>query len=90
MNITIEKGVCPKCNGYKVIDCTKIGYNSNIPSWNTPKHYLNTCPLCKGKGLIVVRTVEEIEKTAKEPSPPKDRRFKEGAKPPIPNTGIDN
>ena len=59
--VTIEKGICPKCNGYKN-NIHKIGYDSSI-------HPKIVCSLCNGEGLIVIRTVEEIQKPIKESSP---------------------
>ena len=59
MKLTIEKGVCPKCNGFKTIDnSSKLGYSKSILSECT-------CPLCNGEGLIIISTIEEIEKNTK-------------------------
>jgi len=59
MKLTIEKRVCPKCNGFKFIDDT------NIIGFESPKTTTDICPLCEGEGLIIVRTVKETEKNIK-------------------------
>lgn len=59
MKITIEKGVCLKCNGFKFI------YETNVIGYNRAKLTDLKCSLCQGEGLIVVKTVEEIEKPTK-------------------------
>ena len=57
MKITIEKGVCPKCKGLRK-EREFIGFEN-------PKLSETVCSLCEGEGLIVIKTIEEIEEDTK-------------------------